>query len=120
MVHHKKFRQKLSKTKKKRKQRQRVVEKRPINETPKEETKELKKLKEESMPSLEKIKFGRKAREDAESLCNSDEELYSGTIMICKTPISLNYSTTSLNLLAFCNSREIEESLVKEKQPITY
>ena len=40
-------------------------------------------------------------------------------ILIGKIPISLNFSTSSLTLLAFFKSKEMEESLVvgKQKQP---
>ena len=43
------------------------------------------------------------------------------TILIGTNPISLNYSTSSLTLLAFFKSKEMKESLVevKQKQPTT-
>ena len=68
------------------------------------------------MPSLEKTKCGGKATENVESICSSNEEIDLGTILIGTNPFSLNYSTTSLTLLAFFKSKEIEESLVKVKQ----
>ena len=81
------------------------MEKRQLNELPKEapkkKTKESKKLKEEAMPSLEKTKFGKRAIEDAKSICNSDKETDSGIILIGTIPISLNCSTSSLTLPAF-------------------
>ena len=53
-----------------------MEEKQP-NEAPKEalekKTKESEKLKEEVMPSLEKIKFGRRATEHDKSICNSNK-----------------------------------------------
>ena len=100
------------------------MEKIQLNETPKEalekKTKELEKLREEAMPSPEKTKFGRRAIEDAKSICNSDKETYSRIILIGTISISLNCSTSSLTLLFFLKSKEIEKSLVevKEKQPI--
>ena len=99
------------------------MEKRQLNELPKEapekKTKELKKLKEEAMPSLEKTKFGKRAIEDAKSICNLDKETDSGIILIGTIPISLNCSTGSLTLPAFFKSKEMKKSLVevKEKQP---
>ena len=71
------------------------------------------------MPSLEKIKFGRRATEDDNSICNSDKETYSGIILIGTIPISLNCSTSSQTLPTFFESKEKEKSIVevKEKQP---
>ena len=63
VVQHKEFPQKLTRTqkKKKRMQRQRTMEKRKLNEVPKQapekKTKESEKLKEEAMPSSKKTKF---------------------------------------------------------------
>ena len=62
------------------------MNKRKLNESPKESpeerTKESEKLKEETMPSLEKIKFGKKAIDDVESIFSSNKETYSEKIMI--------------------------------------
>ena len=71
------------------------------------------------MPSLEKTKFGKRAIKDAKSICNSDKETDSGIILIGTIPISSNCSTSSLTLLTFFKSKEMEKSLVevKEKQP---
>ena len=81
------------------------MEKRKLNEVPKQapekKTNESEKLKEEAMPSPEKTKFGRRAIEDAKSICNSDKETDSGIILIGTIPISLNCSTSSLTLLVF-------------------
>ena len=96
------------------------MEKRQLNEVPKEapekKIKESEKLKEEAMPSLEKTKFGRKAIEDAKSICNLDKEIDSGIILIGTIPISLNCSTSSLTLPAFFKSKEMEKSLVEVKE----
>ena len=96
-------------------QKQKAMEKRQLNEVLKEalekKTKESKKLKEEAMPSVEKIKFGR-AIKDAKSICNSNKEIYLGIILIGTIPISLNFLTSSLTLLAFFKSKETEKSLV--------
>ena len=67
------------------------------------------------MPSLEKIKFGRRVIEDAKSICNSNKETDSRIILICTIPISLNCSTSYLTLPAFFKSKEIEKSLVEVK-----
>ena len=96
------------------------MEKRQLNEVPKEtpemKTKESEKLKKESMPSPEKIKFGRRAIENAKSICNSNKETDSRIILICTIPISLNYSTSYLTLPAFFKSKEMEKSLVQVKE----
>ena len=74
MVQYKKFPQKLTKTQKRRMQRQGAMKKRQLNEVPKEapekKTKESEKLKEEAMPNLEKTKFGRRSIKDGKSICN--------------------------------------------------
>ena len=46
-------------------------------EIQKEDSLELEKVKKEMVPSLEKTKFGRKATEDMESVCNVDEVMES-------------------------------------------
>ena len=76
-------------------------------------------MKEEAIPSPEKTKFGRRAIDDAKSIFNSDKETDSGIILIGTIPISLNRFTSSLTLLVFVKSKEMEKSLVevKEKQP---
>ena len=58
-------------------------------------------LKENVIPSLEKTKSRGKATENLESICSSNKETNLGTILIGTNPISLNYSTRSLTLLAF-------------------
>ena len=78
-------------------------------------TKEAENLKEKVMPSIEKTKSGGKATENVDSICCSNEETYLGTILIGTNPFSLNYSTSSLTLLAFFKLKEMEESLVKVK-----
>ena len=99
------------------------MEKRQLDEAPKEapekKTKESDKLKEEAMPSSKKTKFGRRATEDAKSICNSNKETNLEIIIIGTILISLNCSTSSLTLSAFFKSKEIKKSLVevKEKQP---
>ena len=60
-----------------------------------------------------KTKFGRKAIEDDESSCSSDEEMDLRTILIGIFPISLKCSTISLTLPDFFKSKEMEESLVE-------
>ena len=123
MVKHKKFPQKLTITQKRIMQRQRAMEKRQLNEVPKEalekKTKESEKLKEEAMSSPEKTKFGRRDIKDAKSICNSDKETDSIIILIGTIPISLNCSTNFLTFPAFFKSKEMEKCLieVKEKQP---
>ena len=64
------------------------------------------------MHSLEKTKNEGKAIDNVESICSSNEEIDLGTILIGINPISLNYFTSSLTLLAFFKSKEMEESLV--------
>ena len=49
------------------------MEKRQLNEAPKEGTKESENLKEEVIPSPKKTKFGRKATKDAKSICSSNK-----------------------------------------------
>ena len=82
--------------------------------------KEAESLKEKVMPSLEKTKSGGKVTENVESIYSSNEETDLGTILIGTNPFSLNYSISSLTLLAFFKLKEMEESLVevKHKQPI--
>ena len=122
VVQHKKFLQKLTRTQRRRMRKQRAMKKRQLNEAPKKalekKTKESEKLKEEAMLSPEKTKFGRRAIEDTKSICNSDKETDSRIILLGTIPISLNCSTSSLTLLAFFKSKEMEKSLVevKEKQ----
>ena len=75
-------------------------------------------MKKEAISSLENTKFQRRATEDSESICSSDEEIDFRAILIGKISISLNCSTTSLTLQKIFKSKEKEESLVevKEKQ----
>ena len=70
------------------------------------------------MASLKKTKFRKKAIEDAKSIFNSYKETNSIIIFIGTIHISLNYSTSSLTLLAFFKSKEMKKILVevKEKQ----
>ena len=103
MVQHKKFPQRSPELKKKKKvQIQRAMEKRQLNEAPKEapkkKTKESEKLKEKAMPIPKKIKFGRRATDEVKPICSSIKETNSRIIMIGTIPISLNCSTTSLTL----------------------
>ena len=70
------------------------------------------------MPNPEKTKFGRKATEDGKSIRYSNKETYLRIILIDTIHISLNCLTTSLTLLAFFKSNEMEKNLVKHKQPI--
>ena len=95
------------------------MEKGQLNEVCKEalekKTKESEKLKEEAMPSPEKTKFGRRAIEDAKSICNSNKKTNSGIILIGTIPISLNCSTSSLTLPAFFKSKEMEKIPIEVK-----
>ena len=83
-------------------QRQRVVDKRQLIDVPDktllEEVMELEKVKEGMVPNLEKIKFGRKATEDMESMSNAGEVMDSKALLIGEIPISLYCSTVSLTL----------------------
>ena len=117
VVQDKKFPQKLPRTQKRRMQRQRAIEKRQLpGEMLQGKPKEAEKFKEKVMPSLEKTKYGGKATKNVESICSSNEETDLGTILIVTNPFSLNYSTSSLTLLALFKSKEMEENLVKVKQ----
>ena len=116
LVKHKKFPQKLTRTQKRRMQRQRAMEKRQLpGEMLQGKSKVAKNLKEKVMPNLKKTKFEGKATENVESICNSNKETYLGTIMIGTNPISLNHFTSTLTLPAFFKLKEIEESLVEVK-----
>ena len=96
------------------------MEKRQLGEMLQGMPKEAQNLKEKVVPSVEKTKSKGKATENVESICNSNEETNLGTILIGTNPFSLNYSNSSLNLVAFFKLKKIEESLVevKQKQPI--
>ena len=102
MVQHKKFPfpQRLSRTKKRRMQRKREVDRRHLIDVPvaiqHEDTTELEKLKERMVPSLEKTKFGRKYTEDMESMSSVDEVMDSKASMIGEISISLNFFIVSL------------------------
>ena len=102
MVYHKKFPQRLSKTQKRRMQRQRAVDKMRFidvpNKTLLEGAMELEKVKEGMVPSVEKTTFGRKAIDDMESMSSADEVMDSKALLIGEIPISLNCSTVSLTL----------------------
>ena len=67
-------------------------------EIQKEVSRELDKVKEGMVTSLEKTKFGRKAIEDLDSMSSVDEVMDSEALMIGEIPISLNCSTISLTL----------------------
>ena len=60
-----------------------------------------------------KTKFGRKATEDDESGCGSNEEIHLKTILIGTFLVSLKCSTISLTLPYFFRLKEMEESLVE-------
>ena len=60
----------------------------------------LEKVNEGMVPSLEKIKFGRKVVEDIELMSSVDEVMDSETLLIGEISISLNCSTVSLTLSA--------------------
>ena len=110
MVQHNKFPQRLSKTYKRRMQRQRVADRRQIIDVPveilKEDSMELEKVKEGMVPSLEKTKFGRKAAEDMESMSSVDEVMDSEALMIVEIPISLKFSTVSLTFTTIIKSKK--------------
>ena len=63
--------------------------------------------------TLKKTKFERKAIEDDESNCGSDEEMDLRTILISAFPISLKCSTISLTLPYFFKLKEMENSLME-------
>ena len=58
-------------------------------------------MKEEVRLNSKKTKFGRKATEDEEFSCRSDEEVDLRTILIGTFPISLKCSNISLTLPYF-------------------
>ena len=125
VVRYKKFPQKLTRTNKRIMQRQITIEKRRLNEAPKEapkeETNESLDPIEEATPKLKITKFERRATEDAKSICSSNKETYSGIILICTIYISLNCSTSPLTLSVFFKPKKMEENQVevKKKQPTT-
>ena len=80
---------------------------------PHEKSNEIENLREEVMPTSKKAKFGRKATEDEESSCESDEEMHLKTILICTFLASLKCSTISLTLPYIFKKREMEEILVE-------
>ena len=99
VVQHKKFPQKLTKTQKRRMQRLRAMEKRKLlEEMPHKKLKEAENLKEIVRPTSKKTKFGRKAIEDEESNCESNEEMDLRIILIGTFSIYLKCSTISLTL----------------------
>ena len=67
------------------------------------------------MSTPEKTKFGRRAIENAKSICNSNKEIDPGIILIGTIPISLNCSISSLTLQVFFKSKEMEKSLLEVK-----
>ena len=74
---------------------------------------EFEKVKEGMVPSLEKIKFGRKATENRESMSDGDEVMDSKVLLIGEIPLSLNCFTVSLTLPTIFKSKKAEEDLVK-------
>ena len=102
VAQHKKFPQRLSRTQKRRMQRQRAVDRMQLIDVPYktllEKAMELWKVKEEMVPSLEKTKFGRKSKYDMESMSSEDEIIESEALLIGEIPISLDCSTISLTL----------------------
>ena len=72
------------------------------------------------VPSLEKIKFRRKATKDMESMSSVDEVMDSEALLIGEIPVSLNCSTISLTFPTIFKSKKIEEDLLEEegKHPI--
>ena len=125
VVQHKKVPQSLSRTQKRRIQRQRVVDKRQFIDvsikTLLEEAMKLDKVKEGMIPSLEKTKFGRKSTEDMESMSSADEVIDLKALLISEILISLNCSTISLTLPVIFKSKNAEEDLVEVegKHPVT-
>ena len=99
VVRYKKF-PKLTRTQKRRMQRQRAMDKRCLNETskeaPKEETNKSLDPMEKATPNLKQTKFGRRATEDAKSIYSSDNKTYSRIIHLGTILISLNCSISSL------------------------
>ena len=67
-------------------------------EIQKKDVMELEKVKEEVVPIVEKIKFGKKAIEDIESMSSVDQVMDSEALMTGEIPISLYCSTVSLTL----------------------
>ena len=102
-MQHKKFPQRLSRTQKRRMQRQMATDRRQLIDVPiktlLEEAMELEKVEEGTLPSLEKTKFRRKDIEDMESMSNGYEVIELEALLIGEIPISLNYSIASLTLL---------------------
>ena len=70
-------------------------------------------MKEGMIPILEKIKFGRKATKDMESMSSVDEVMDSEALMIREIPISLNCSIVSLTLPTIFKSKKTKEDLVE-------
>ena len=92
VVQHKKFLERLSKTQKRRIQRQRAADRRQLIDVPvelqKEDAMELEKVKEEFGSQLGKIFFfGRKATKDMESMSSVDEVMDLEALMIGEIPI---------------------------------
>ena len=67
-----------------------------LQELPQEKPKETENLKEEVRPTSKKTKFGRKATEDEESSCGSNEEIDLKIILIGTFLVSFKCSTISL------------------------
>ena len=113
VVQHKKFPQKLTRTQKRSTQRQSAMDKRQLpGEMLQGKPKEEENLKEKVMHSLEITKSEGKATKNVEYIFTLNEETNLRTIFIGTKHFSLNYSTSSLILLAFFKLKEMEESLV--------
>ena len=114
VVQHKRFPQRLSRTQKRRMQRQRTTDRRQLIDVPmkiqKEDAMELEKVKEGMVLSLENTKFGRKAIEDMESMSSVDEVMDSKALLIGEIPISLNCSNVSLTLPTIIKSKKTGET----------
>lgn len=67
----------------------------------------------------DKTKFQRITIEDVDSSYGPPKEVDLITIMTDIVPVSLNCSTTSLNLPDFFKLKEMKESLVEEEQATT-
>ena len=109
VVQHKKFPQRFSRTQKRRMLRQIATDKRQLIDVPHktllEEAMELENVKEGMVPSLEKIKFGRKTTEDMELMSSVDEVMDTEALLIGEILISLNYSIISLTLPTIFKSK---------------
>ena len=125
MVQYKKFPQRLSRTQKRRMQRQRAANKRQLidvfDKPLLKEAMELEKVKETMVPNVEKTKFGRKATKYTESMSSVDEIMDLEALLIGEILISLNCSTISLTFPIIFKSKNAKEDLVEveRKHPTT-